>query len=65
MSKLLLVCLPLTATQLYMPLNRLVNQGPGLASAVDLASLGILGLAMMYQVRAYRALRRYEKAERL
>ncbi len=56
MSKIFWVLFPLESLLFMRALSNL--------SAVNIISLIILSAAVFYQVRAYRALREYEKAQR-
>lgn len=56
MSKIFWVLFPLESLLFVRALSNL--------SAVNIISLIILSAAVFYQVRAYRALREYEKAQR-
>ncbi|WP_298595141.1 hypothetical protein [uncultured Rothia sp.] len=56
MSKIFWVLFPLESLLFMRALSNL--------SAVNVISLIILSAAVFYQVRAYRALREYEKAQR-
>ena len=57
MSKLFWVLIPLNVLLFYRELSHF--------SAASVISLTILSAAVFYQVRAYRALREYEKAQRV